>query len=38
MFLNAGMIMFIIVGTLATVYEAQEHLQKQINSSQSQIK
>lgn len=38
MFLNAGMIMFIILGTLSTVYEAQDHLQKQINSSQSQMK
>lgn len=38
MFLNAGMIMFIIAGTLSTVYEAQEQLQKQINSNQAQLK
>jgi type II secretory pathway component PulF len=37
MFANAGMIMFIIGGVLGTVYEASEQLQKQINSSQSQI-
>lgn len=37
MFANAGMIMFIIVGTLSTVYEASEQLQKQINSNQSQM-
>lgn len=37
MLANAGMIMFIIVGTLSTVYEASEQLQKQINSNQSQM-
>lgn len=38
MFFNAGMILFIIVGMLSTVYEAQDQLQKQINSSQNQMK
>lgn len=38
MFVNAGMIMFIVSSALSTVYEAQEVLQKQINSSASSIK
>lgn len=38
MFCNAGVIVFIIAGTLGTVYQAQESLQKQINNSQSTIR
>ena len=38
LFVNAAMIVFIIGGTLGTVYQAQESLQKQINSSQSAIR
>lgn len=38
MFCNAGVIVFIIAGTLGTVYQAQESLQKQINVNQSAIR
>lgn len=38
MFCNAGVIVFIIAGTLGTVYQAEESLQKQINNSQSTIR
>jgi len=37
-YLNASMIMFIVAGALSTIYEAQEVLQKQITSSQSQVR
>jgi len=38
LFLNAGLIMFIVSGTLLTIFEAQEQLQRQITSSQSAAK